>query len=658
MIPFISAIIILLAGAIVTAFAGRRSWANGAGTAFAVVGAILAVAGCVDPLFHAQRWEWALNQGTHASVLSIHLAMDPLSAFFCMVTSVITGIAAVYGSGYLKHDAGVKNLGVTWSFYLVLSASMLLVETAWDGVLFLVVWEIMSLSSFFLVIFDGEKPEVLKSGWLYLVATHFATACLMVMFLMMGNADSFSFGSVAIPESLKGVVFILSIIGFGTKAGFFPFHVWLPEAHPAAPSHVSAVMSGVMVKAGIYGILRICVLNGPPQIWWGWTLVVMGAVTGIGGVLFALAQKDLKRLLAYSTVENVGIIAMGLGLGLIGIATNHPVLTVLGITGGLMHVMNHAVFKSLLFLGAGSILHATGSRNMERMGGLMKRMESSGAMFMLASASICALPPLNGFVSEFLIYLGSFKAFSGQHDTSGALASILVISALAMIGGLAAACFTRTVGIVFLGEPRSQEADKAVESDESMIKPMLLLGGLCIYLGFFGFMMIHTIQPAVRIVTGQSPEMTAVVEDAFRYLAWITVTGMGLAALILCLGLIRKMLLARRVVSESVTWDCGYSAPNVRMQYTASSFSDPVTTMFQSALRSEKRLSPPQGFFPMAAAIETRTGDVILRRFYTPIFRAVAWVSEKLHGIKRGYNQVYILYIVLALLSLLLWTFH
>lgn len=657
MILFLIAILVLFSGALVTALAGRRSWANTAGPLFCVAGSILSVTGSLMTLT-GDRWEWTLSQAQQGSVLSIHLAMDPLSAFFCAVTGLITGIAAVYGGGYLKEYAHEKNLGTSWAFYLVLSASMLLVETAWDGVFFLVAWEMMSLSSFFLVIFEGEKPEVLKAGWIYLVATHFATAFLMVMFMIMGSGDSFSFSSVVIPSSLKSVVFILALVGFGTKAGMVPFHVWLPEAHPAAPSHVSAVMSGVMIKAGIYGIVRILMLSGEPRLWWGWLLVIMGAVTGIGGVVFALAQKDLKRLLAYSTVENVGIIAMGLGLGLIGMSTDHPVMAILGISGALMHVLNHALFKSLLFFGAGSVLHATGSKNMEIMGGLMKRMGATGSLFMLASAAICGLPPFNGFVGEFLIYLGSFKAFSDHYGTQGVLAAITVISSLALIGGLAAACFTRAAGIVFLGEPRSREAESAVESGLSMTGPMAVLGALCMIFGVTGSLVIRLIQPAVEVITGRSASMDVVMWETGIYLFRISLIGLGLVAMVLVFRLIRNRLLAGRTVGEAGTWDCGYAAPDAHMQYTASSYSDPVITMFQAVLRPGKSVQRPVGLFPKSAEIETHMADVILTRLFTPLFSRVTRVSERLHGLRKGYNQIYILYMVLALFSLLLWTFY
>jgi formate hydrogenlyase subunit 3/multisubunit Na+/H+ antiporter MnhD subunit len=652
---FLAAVAVLFAGALVSATAGKNPWANAAGPVFAVIGSSLALAGSVAALA-GHSWEWMPFQAAQDSILSIHLVMDPLSAFFCAVTGLITGIAAVYGHGYLKGHSHGKNLGASWGFYLVLTASMLLVETARDGVLFLVAWEIMSLSSFFLVIFEGEKPEVLKAGWIYLVATHFATAFLMVMFMILGSGEA-GFGSFAVPQALKSVVFILAVVGFGTKAGIAPFHVWLPEAHPAAPSHVSAVMSGVMVKAGIYGILRICTLLGVPELWWGWLLVTIGAVTGVGGVLFALAQKDLKRLLAYSTVENIGIIALGMGLGLIGISTGHPVMAALGIGGGLVHVLNHAVFKSLLFFGAGSVLHATGGKNMENMGGLMKRMGKTGSFFMLASAAICALPPLNGFVGEYLIYLGSFKAFSVKYGANSALAGILVISALALIGGLAAACFTRAAGVVFLGEPRTPEADKAHESSAAMTGSMGVLAVLCMVLGVTGPYVLGLVRPVVQVIAGRSPAMDDVLLETGANLFKISLAGIGLVAAVLLIRAVRSAFLSKRAVRESVTWDCGYTAPNARMQYTASSFSDPVITMFNPVLRSRKNVGKPVPLFPLSAAIETKTPDVILDRLFTPVFVFAASVADRLHRMKKGFNQVYILYIVLTLFSLLVLTF-
>ena len=313
----------------------------------------------------------------------------------------------------MKACSGRKNLGAYWFFFNGLAASMAMVAVAANGVLFLICWEVMALCSFFLVTFESEEESVQRAGWTYLVATHIGTAFLLVLFLMLGRqagGGSLDFDTFLAARGHMGaaadVLFLLALVGFGAKAGFVPFHIWLPEAHPAAPSPVSAVMSGVMLKTGIYGILRTLTFLGAPHLWWGWLLIATGLVSGIFGVLMALAQHDLKRLLAYHSVENIGIIALGLGLGVLGVAWRLPALAVLGFAGGLLHVVNHALFKGLLFMGAGSVQHATGTREIDLLGGLIKRMPWTGRTFLIGAVAICGLPPLNGFVSELLIYTG------------------------------------------------------------------------------------------------------------------------------------------------------------------------------------------------------------------------------------------------------------
>jgi hydrogenase-4 component B len=475
------------------------------------------------------------------------------------------------------------------------------------------------------------------------------------MFIMMGTNHSFDFDVVNISGNSGVIIFVLAMVGFGTKAGFLPLHVWLPEAHPSAPSHVSAVMSGVMIKTGIYGILRICIMLGAPQAIWGWSLICVGAATGVVGVLFALAQQNLKSLLAYSSVENIGIIAIGLGLGFLCLSTGHPVIGVLGIAGGLLHVLNHAVFKSLLFLGAGSVLHAIHTLDIEKMGGLMKRMPITGTTFLLASAAICALPPLNGFVSEFLIYLGSFTSLYGSRGTSSVLAGIIVISALALIGGLALACFSKAVGIVFLGEPRTREAAEAKESGISMGIPMMILSALCVFLGIGSPLVIRFIRPAIEVVTGDPSMTESALNSAIVPLYMVSMIGIGIVCITAVLMLVRRCMLRKRNVSESCTWDCGYTAPTPRMQYTASSFADPITNMYRVVLQPKKHLHSPEGIFPASASIETRTDDIFVRYIYAPVFAAITWTASNLHWLQRGYNQLYILYIVLTLLALLIW---
>ena len=443
------------------------------------------------------RLAWPLPLG------SANMEIDPLSAVFAAAIALVTMLAAVYGSEYLQTHAGRKNLGVSWFFFNLLTASMLLVVVARNGVLFLMSWELMSLASFFLVTLEDEKESVRRAGWIYLVAMHLGTAFLLALFLLLGkNAGSLDFERLSAAAAPSGVLFLLAVIGFGTKAGFIPMHVWLPEAHPAAPSHVSAVMSGVMIKTGIYGLLRMLTLLGPPPAWWGWTLVAIGVVSGVLGVLYALSQHDLKRLLAYHSVENIGIIALGLGVGVLGISYGNPAMAALGFTGGLLHVVNHAVFKSLLFLGAGSVLHATGTGELDRLGGLLKRMPVTGATFLIGAAAISGLPPLNGFVSEFLIYLGAVAGLGGQAGAAPAwpLMSVLVVGGLALIGGLAAACFTKAFGIVFLGEPRSDEAAHAHEAGAAMRWPMVVLAGLCVLIGLAAPLWPLVLQPAVAVV--------------------------------------------------------------------------------------------------------------------------------------------------------------
>ncbi|MFA4972044.1 MAG: proton-conducting transporter membrane subunit, partial [bacterium] len=337
------------------------------------------------------------------------VGLDPLSSFFLIPIFLLTALSALYGRAYMRGRAGA---GRSPLFFGLLAAGMAMVVIARNGMLFLISWEMMAIASFFLVTLDDDRANVRRAGITYLVATHIGTAFLLALFaLMAAHAGSMEFSewkgaAASLPSA--GALFILALVGFGTKAGFMPLHVWLPEAHPAAPSHVSALMSGVMIKTGIYGLMRILTLLGAPPEWWGWTLIAIGAISGVMGVLYALAQHELKALLAYHSVENIGIIAIGFGLGLFGVSRGMPVVAFLGFGGALLHVLNHAIFKGLLFLGAGAVIRASGTGEIDRLGGLLKRMPHTAAAFLVGSAAISGLPPLNGFVSEFLIYLGAF----------------------------------------------------------------------------------------------------------------------------------------------------------------------------------------------------------------------------------------------------------
>jgi formate hydrogenlyase subunit 3/multisubunit Na+/H+ antiporter MnhD subunit len=652
---FLTALAVMTAGGAACLLVGRRPAASLLGASTCTLASAAALAAAVREMVSGQTEDlllsWPIPFG------SFHVGLDGLSAFFVLVIALVCPLAAIYGVSHLKPHQGKKTLGSTWFFFNLLIASMLLVAAARDAVLFLMAWEAMSLSSFFLVMFEGERAETVSAGWTYLIATHLGTAFLLVMFVLLGGSGtSMDFTRLhAASPAAAGACFLLALVGFGTKAGFVPLHVWLPQAHPAAPSHVSAVMSGVMIKTGIYGLLRVLTFLGSPALWWGWTLVGVGAVSGVLGVLLALAQHDLKRLLAYHSVENIGIIALGIGLGLVGVSSGDSAMAVLGMLGGILHVLNHAVFKSLLFLGAGSILHATGSRNIEQLGGLIRRMGTTGATFLVGSAAISGLPPLNGFVSEFLIYAGAFGSLAGKPGAgAAALPALIVILALAMIGGLAAACFAKAFGIAFLGEPRSAPAGSAHESPIGMRLPMIVLSALCAGIGLLGALAVTAAAPAAAVLL---PAME-VLSQSRQVQAWLGAVSAGaVLLLVLAAGLaaLRRRLLSGRAVGRTVTWDCGYIAPTARMQYTASSFASPLLGSFRLVTRPDSRITAPQGMFPAEAALHTRIEDTFERHVFHPAFRLARTLALRLHWLQAGPNQLYVLYVAMAILVLLVW---
>lgn len=625
------------------------------GAGAAVLGGALGLIGAVGALSadggETLRWSW----GAYGS---LSLALDPLSAFFLLPILGLSLLAAIYGAEYLDARRAGRLAGAPWFCFDLLVASMVLVVLAGNALVFLVAWEVMSLSSFFLVVYDHEKQDVRDAGWLYLVATHLGTAFLLAMFLMVGRAagslefDRFGAAAALAPASV-GLWFLLAVVGFGTKAGFMPFHVWLPEAHPAAPSHVSAVMSGVMIKTGIYGIVRTASLFGPPPAWWGWLLIGIGLTSGVLGVLFALAQQDLKRLLAYSSVENIGLIALGLGVGMLGWATGSTALTVMGFGGGLLHVVNHAIFKGLLFLGAGSVLHATGTLDLERLGGLSKRMPRTSLAFLVGTLAICGLPPLNGFVSELFIYVGAFRgARIGSTELLGP--SLAVLAGLALIGGLAAAAFAKAYGIVFLGEPRSDVP--AHDPGWGMQLPMVVLAAGCVGGGLAAPLVVPGLGAAIATVSGlPAAEIAPVLAEPARWLAVASLAGLALLALVGVLALLRRALLARREVGSAGTWDCGYVAPTPRMQYTASSFARPLIRLFRLALRTHLHQKAPSTLFPAFASLVSHTPDVAHARFFRPVFARLDEALSRLRALQQGRVQTYVLYIVITISALLLW---
>jgi len=430
-------------------------------------------------------------------------------------------------------------------------------------------------------------------------------------------------------------------------------HVWLPEAHPAAPSHVSALMSGVMIKTGIYGLCRLLTFFPNPPLLFGGILIVLGLLSALFGVLFATAQSDLKRTLAYSSVENIGLILLGLGLGLSGQASGKPAIAFIGFSAALLHVVNHAFFKGLLFLSAGSVLHGTGSTQMDRLGGLLRTMPKTAFAFFFGAAALVGLPPLNGFMGEFLLFLASFKQVAGQAGPVGVrFGALLSVGLLAMVAALSCVAFTRAFSITFLGAPREVLEPVPHEADKSMIRAMVAL-------------MIFSLLSAVTApwflsflpvpMADDLNEVSIYADEPSRLLLNINVAALVLLFLIGLLVLWRNKLLSGRKVAEAVTWDCGYTYPSSRMQYTASSFSEPITRLFAFILRTRHERTGGEGFFPQAGRLSTHTPDLGHEGFYRPVLK---WAETRLYRFRRfqeGRIQLYVLYMIITLIVLLVW---
>jgi hydrogenase-4 component B len=423
--------------------------------------------------------------------LRFTMKLDALGAFFCLILALVAIGVSIYSLGYARTFHGRKSVGILGALYNLLLLSTLLVFLADNAFFFLMGWELMALTAYCLVSFEHERPDTRRAGVLYFIMSHVGAGCLVLAFLLLFRAaGSFEFSAFhQLGSRLNGLernaAFLLFLVGFGVKAGIVPVHIWLPAAHPVAPSNVSAVMSGLLIKTGIYGLTRVFFeFLGPPPLWWGVTVLSLGTISALVGVLYALMQHDLKTLLAYHSIENIGIILMGLGSALLFLHTGHPLLATLALLAALYHTLNHALFKSLLFLGAGAVLHAAGARDMERLGGLIRRMPWTAGFFLLGAAAISALPPLNGFVSEWLVYQALLQGFS---TTESLVRLIFPIGGamLALTSALAAACFVKAFGITFLAQPRSDAAANAHEASPSMLVGQALLAFPCVVLGLF-----------------------------------------------------------------------------------------------------------------------------------------------------------------------------
>jgi len=467
---------------------------------------------------------------------------------------------------------------------------------------------------------------------------------------LYGYTGSFEFmDAAAINEKAKVLIFIFAFIGFGSKAGVFPFHVWLPHAHPAAPSHISAVMSGVMIKTGIYGILRMyAILNLHTPVL-GYIVLIAGILSGILGVVYALGQHDLKRLLAYHSVENIGIILIGIGIGMIGVSSNKPVMAILGFSGGLLHVLNHSIFKSLLFMGAGMVLQKTGTRSIDALGGLIKKMKITGATFLIGSLAISGLPPFNGFVSEFLIYMGAFKGVSLEKTPF--VLNLLAIVSLAINGGLALACFSKVVGVVFQGEPRSPAAENKDEKGPAMLIPMLALAAACVLIGVFPQVFILS---AIKGVSSLGLGYGRIPVDPFiQMTGCITQAAAIFFAILFLILALRTLLYRNRPVTNSGTWGCGFTQPTVKMQYTGSSYAASILEFFKLVAPLHEDHPAIEGRFPQKTHYHSQINDIAELHMGRVIVRPVLFLFDQLRWIQHGDIHLYIGYILLAIVALL-----
>ncbi len=607
---------------------------------------------------------------------SLHI--DRLSAFFLLVASIVTMCVSIYSMGYLREYRGRYSMGRMGFLFNIFVLSLYMVLTAGNAVLFLVAWEVMSVSSYLLVMYEWRREDSVSSGLLYLVMTHLGTALISMAFVLMwtqtGSFDFSSFAGIREMETTSGTMrsamFLLLLIGFGTKAGLVPMHVWLPKAHPAAPTSMSALMSAVMVKTAVFMMIRCCFgFLGVTEVWWGLLVLLIASISALVGVLYAVAETDIKRILAYSTVENMGIIFIGLGAAMVfqasaaGDPMANPYLgdvAALALVASLFHVMSHAMFKSLLFMGAGAVVGASHTRNIEEMGGLGRKMRYTGVLFFIGALSISAIPPLNGFVGEWMM----FQSLLLSQTISDPMVNILIpaaVAALALAGAIAAACFVRLYGAVFLARPRSEHAEAAKEAPRSMLAGMYVLGVLCVLTGVLATLIIPVVDSVSASMLGTSIAsrmvngLTLITPAGdFSYMSPLAVAVMFLLLLPLVYLVANRLGGPQPTVRED-TWDCG-TPLGPRNEYSATAHSQPLTRLFGQTVRVKVEVAETPSSSPLVPArmsFRREVEPVFERYLYDPVSRAAISLSKRISVIQMGSIQAYLAYIFVTLLALL-----
>lgn len=601
-----------------------------------------------------------------ASDTLLEYSVTPLAAWFLLVLGLLAVPVALYSAGYFAHAIPKTRTAAVGGAFNAMLGGIEVVFVANGVIAFLCGWEVMTLATAALVATEHESAASRRAAYLFLVMSHVGTGCLMAAFLILASAA----GSLSFPAMLSGDVvsgsmrhglFALFFVGFGVKAGLIPFHVWLPEAHPAAPSSVSAFMSAVLITAGIYGLFRVCAFGlGTPEVYWALVFMSVGTLSAILGVLYALTQTDIKRLLAYSTIENSGIIVLGLGAAMMALAHGHSTVATVAVAASLMHVLNHAIFKGLLFLGAGSVVMATGTRNIEQFGGLMRRMPWTGRYFLVGALAISGLPLLNGFPSEWLTFQALLLGFT---STPGLIRLNFPLAAalLALTSALAAACFVRAFGLTFLALPRSAAASEARESSALMVIPSGFLATLCVVLGLFPGVVLRALEGVAASLPGlQSP--TAMVwaglgmSSALTSFDHVMPAMLGLALLA---GWIVSAALTRRVVSvrEAPTWGCGGEL-TPRTEYTATAFSKPLLMIFEAVYRPTRQVdavAEVSQYFVHEVRYREQIEPTFERYLYGPLVRGVVRTATGMKVLQAGSLHAYLSYVLVLAVILLMW---
>lgn len=592
---------------------------------------------------------------------NVAVKIDPLSGWFILVIcfTMITG--AIYGLNYMKsYVARESALTLHCIAYLLLNISLIGVCIVNNSFVFLLLWEILALSIFLLVIFDSRKPSVLSAGINYLVQSHISIVLLMIGFIYYAlKTGSYSFDAIAEysrgQSSLAGTaLFFLFFAGFALKAGFIPFHTWLPLAHPAAPSHVSGIMSGVVIKIGIFGIMRMLLLLKIDYAVAGYFILFISILSGLYGVMLAIIQHDLKRLLAYHSIENIGIIGMGIGVGCIGLGFTNKWMAILGFSGALLHTLNHSLFKSLLFYSAGNVLQATHTAVIEKLGGLIRKMPSTSLLFLAAALAICGLPPLNGFISEFLIY-GSLYNWLYSAGVISQVAIIFALTSLVLIGGLAILCFTKAFSIVFLGTSRSDFSHEITETGFTGLIPMYVIAFLMLFIGIFPSFFINILQrPVYQYTKDIIFDLTLIkvgVIDSLKTINWLF---LGFIVFIIMLALIRNFITRGRIIETGPTWGCGYPASNSKLQYTANSFVRTYTKLAKPFLEIEKREDEIKETYPSEKKYETHPYDKIEKVLIDKPLHYINKITDSFLFLQNGHLQRYIIYGIIFIVAVLI----